>query len=133
MHEQNIVHRDIKPANLLLLPKNKDNNNNSIKMALIDFGSAADMDPIKTNFGFSKKYVGLEDPLRVAVSPNYEAPESYIRPSSSDRDAYKFDVYSTALIICQLLLNYLDEVTEAGFNQQLALKAQHDLDVITKA
>ena len=66
-------------------------------------------------------------------SPNYEAPESNIRPSSSDRDAYKFDVYCTALIICQLLLNYLDEVTEAGFNQQLALKAQHDLDVITKA
>ena len=26
-------------------------------------------------------------------------------------------------------MNYLDEVTEAGFNQQLALKAQHDLDV----
>ena len=120
IHNQKIVHRDIKPSNLLLLPNKQ--------MILIDFGSAADMEPISTNFGWSKRYVGLEDPTRVAVSPNYVAPETYIQPSDKD-DAFKFDVYSAALIICQLILNYLDEVTDAGFNQQFSIEAKNDLDV----
>ena len=121
IHSQKIVHRDIKPSNLLLLP-------NKQQMILIDFGSAADMEPIPTNFGWSKRYVGLDDPTRVAVSPNYVAPETYIQPSDKE-DAFKFDVYSAALIICQLILNYLDEVTDAGFNQQFSIEAKNDLDV----
>lgn len=32
---------------------------------------------------------------------------------------YQFDVFSSALIVCQLLFNYLDERTDAGFHQQL--------------
>jgi serine/threonine protein kinase len=41
---------------------------------------------------------------------------------------YQFDVFSAALIICQLLFNYLDERTDAGFHQQLE-DADWDLDL----
>jgi hypothetical protein len=41
---------------------------------------------------------------------------------------YQFDVFSAALIICQLLFNYLDERTDAGFHQQLE-DANWDLDL----
>jgi hypothetical protein len=38
-----------------------------------------------------------------------------------------FDVFSAALIMCQLLFNLLDERTDAGFTQQLR-EANYDLD-----
>ena len=47
---------------------------------VIDFGSAADIDPDETKknlFGFGGR-VGLEDGSRVAVSPIYAAPETFV-------------------------------------------------------
>lgn len=67
----------------------------------------------------------MEDDGRVAVSPIYAAPEIFIRPNYSPAN---FDVFSAALILCQLIFNLLDERTDAGFLQQLE-DSQFDLDV----
>jgi len=103
IHEHKIVHRDIKPGNLLV--------HDGIFL-LMDFGSAADLEPI----GLLSQRRGLEDGNRVAVSPIYCAPEVFI-------DIYDaptaFDIFSTGLLFSQLLFSYLDERTDAGFHQQL--------------
>jgi serine/threonine protein phosphatase PrpC/serine/threonine protein kinase len=108
IHSQGIVHRDLKPANLLVSGKEH-------CMVVIDFGSAADMEPISQMFPFGKRRIGLEDDS-VAISPIYAAPELYVKP---DRAPFAFDVYSLAMIFCQLLFNYLDIRTDAAFLQQL--------------
>jgi len=107
IHSKKIVHRDIKPGNLLI---NKEN-----RVVLIDFGSAADLEPAKKGF-FQKQYVGLEDGSRVAISPMYAAPETFVDLKNKPEN---FDVFSSALLYCQLLFNFLDERTDAGFHQQL--------------
>jgi len=116
VHSQGIVHRDLKPSNLLIDTANQ-------AIVLIDFGSAADMEPISKNFWGGTTRIGLEDD-RVAVSPIYAAPEIFIRP---DYSPFAFDVFSAALILSQLIFNLLDERTDAGFHQQLE-DAQFDLD-----
>lgn len=108
VHSQGIVHRDVKPGNLLC-----DASTNSLVM--IDFGSAADMDPVKTGI-FGTKRVGLEEDGRVALSPIYSAPEVYISPNESP---FAFDIFSAALVFSQLLFNYLDLITDSGFVQQI--------------
>ena len=103
IHEHQIVHRDIKPSNVLVQDGN---------LLLMDFGSAADLEPV----GIRKLRKGLENGNRVAVSPIYCAPEVFI-------DIYDaptaFDMFSTGLLFCQLMFSYLDERTDAGFHQQL--------------
>ena len=118
-HKMNIVHRDIKPENLLI-------DGHSQSFVLIDFGSAADMDPIKAKnvFSFGSR-VGLEDESRVAVSPVYSAPEIFVK---WDKSPLEFDVFSVGLIFCQLLFNLLDERTDAAFRQQV-IEANCDLDI----
>jgi len=116
IHSKGIVHRDIKPGNLLCDATTQ-------SLVLIDFGSAADMDPVSNGI-FGKKRVGLEDDGRAAVSPIYSAPEIYIKPT---RAPYAFDVFSAGLIFSQLLFNYLDERTDAGFVAQLK-DFDYDLD-----
>lgn len=109
VHSKQIVHRDVKPGNLLIT---KDG------VSLLDFGSAADMEPVEGKGLFRrKKYVGMDDEKRVAVSPVYAAPEIFI---DTKRGPLTFDVFSAALIYCQLLFGFLDERADAGFHQQLA-------------
>eukprot|EP00540_Astrosyne_radiata_P006569 CAMPEP_0116832662 /NCGR_PEP_ID=MMETSP0418-20121206/6014_1 /TAXON_ID=1158023 /ORGANISM="Astrosyne radiata, Strain 13vi08-1A" /LENGTH=864 /DNA_ID=CAMNT_0004462043 /DNA_START=501 /DNA_END=3095 /DNA_ORIENTATION=- len=119
IHGMKIVHRDMKPGNLLCDAKQK-------SLVLIDFGSAADMEPTKRRrLGFGGKIrVGLEEGNAVAVSPIYAAPEVFIKQDST---AFAFDVFSAALVFCQLLFNCLDERTDAGLHQQLE-DAGWDLD-----
>jgi serine/threonine protein kinase len=103
VHQNQIVHRDIKPSNLLVHDGN---------FVLMDFGSAADLEPI----GALKRRRGLENGSRVAVSPIYCAPEVFIELHVAPTS---FDIFSSGLLFCQLLFSYLDERTDAGFHQQL--------------
>lgn len=104
----------VKPGNLLCDPMNQ-------RLRLIDFGSAADLDPSQAPlsasniFSGGKVRVGLDEGI-VALSPVYAAPETFIKV---DDNPTSFDVFSSALIICQLLFNLFDERTDAGFYQQL--------------
>jgi serine/threonine protein kinase len=146
IHASNIVHRDIKPSNILIAP-NEDNskqqspgnapllststNHHPNKVILIDFGSAADLDPLSgvSSFSFpfssgSKKYVGLDvNEQKVAVSPLYCAPEIFIDPHKAP---LAFDLSSCGLLFCQFIFSYLDERSDAGFRQQLLIMANTD-------
>ena len=115
VHSNKIVHRDLKPSNLLIRQGTT---------YLIDFGSAADLEPASGGI-FRKTYVGLEDSNRVAISPIYAAPEVFVDRNDKPEN---FDVFSAALIYCQLLFNFLDERTDAGFHQQLANTNDWNLD-----
>jgi serine/threonine protein kinase len=114
VHDHNIVHRDVKPGNLLLSDGH---------VILIDFGSAADVDTA----GILKENIGWGD--RVSISPVYAAPEVFCDPN---RSAVNFDTFSVGLIACQLLFQYLDERTDAGFLQQLTA-VDNDLDAWLKS
>jgi len=111
-HEHKVVHRDVKPGNLLV---------GQGSLHLMDLGSAADLEPR----GLLRKRQGFSEGL-VQVSPIYAAPELFINPSIAS-EALRFDVFSAALMICQILFQYTDERTESGFRQQLAA-VDNDLD-----
>jgi serine/threonine protein kinase len=113
VHSHQIVHRDIKPGNVLVTTR---------KLVLLDFGSAADLEPVSR--GILKTRVGMEDGGRVAISPIYAAPEVFI---DLHRAPTAFDVFSAALLFCQLLFHYFDERTDAGFHQQLR-ETNYNLD-----
>lgn len=115
VHRHKIVHRDVKPANLLV---------HDLNILLMDFGSAADLEPSRT--GWNKQRVGLENGNRVAVSPVYAAPEIFIDVHDAPTS---FDVFSAGLIFCQLMFGYLEERVDAGFRQQLVEDADCDLNV----
>ena len=138
----NVVHRDVKPGNLLVVGPGGDGGGDRGKgsFVLIDFGSAADLDPPPPGrggvgwggggilqsglMGGSGGRIGLEDDGRVALSPIYSAPETFVRV---DRSPLNFDSFSAALVFCQLLLNLLDERADASFRQQLT-DCGYDLD-----
>ncbi|GKY90992.1 hypothetical protein MPSEU_000072000 [Mayamaea pseudoterrestris] len=103
LHSNSILHRDIKPGNILV---------SQDKLTLIDFGSAADLKKQSNGFFIT------ELDATVAVSPVYAAPEVFV-DASSPKDAVKFDCFSLALLYCQLLLQYTDDRTDAGFRAQL--------------
>ena len=111
IHDQEIIHRDVKPANLLVADG---------KLCLIDFGSAVDLETA----GVFKANIGLAE--TVATSPIYAAPELFV-DVSMPKSAVNFDCFSAALIFCQILFQYLDERTDAGFFRQLA-EADYSLD-----
>mmetsp|Transcript_13229 Transcript_13229/g.27192 ORF Transcript_13229/g.27192 Transcript_13229/m.27192 type:complete len:1069 (-) Transcript_13229:124-3330(-) len=128
IHSCNIVHRDLKPGNLLCDAVNQ-------RLRLIDFGSAADLDPspiapgdgsnpLGNLFSGGTQRVGLDEGI-VAVSPVYAAPETFIKPKDNP---LSFDVFSAALIMCQLIFNLLDERTDAGFHQKIE-NMGYDLDL----
>ena len=113
----------MKPGNLLCDAKNQ-------RLRLIDFGSAADIDPSPASalsasniFSGGKVRVGLDEGI-VALSPVYAAPETFVK---AEYNPTSFDVFSAALIVCQLLFNLLDERTDAGFCQQLK-EVDYNLD-----
>jgi len=105
VHDHKIVHRDIKPGNLLV---------HAGEFLLMDFGSAADLEPIPGSLIPRRR--GLEDGCRVAVSPIYCAPEVYIDVRDHPT---AFDIFSSGLLFSQLLFGYLEERMDAGFHQQL--------------
>lgn len=70
-----------------------------------------------------KRRVGFDEGI-AAISPIYSAPETFVK---LNENPLTFDVFSTALIMCQLLFNLLDERTDAGFTQQLR-EVDYDLD-----
>ena len=112
VHAHQIVHRDIKPSNLLV---------HNSSLILLDFGSAADLEPRRSGGwkvlgGGGSNYWGLEDGNRVAISPIYCAPEVFV---DRNRAPHAFDLFSSGLLFCQLLLGYLEERVDAGFHQQL--------------
>jgi serine/threonine protein phosphatase PrpC/serine/threonine protein kinase len=120
VNNANVCHRDVKPGNLIV----KSTAEGDSGFVLIDFGSAADIDPptdsattaFSSVVGGSGGRVGLEDDGRVALSPIYAAPEMFVR---WDRSPCEFDSFSTALVFTQLLFNLLDERADAAYRQQL--------------
>jgi len=117
LHDCIIVHRDIKPGNLLCDPANQ-------RLRLIDLGSAADIEPSPLpGIPFAQQRVGYDEGI-ASVSPVYCAPETFIKLNEKPMN---FDVFSAALIMCQLLFNLLDERTDAGFLQQIK-EVDYDLD-----
>lgn len=122
MSTNTFVSLSVKPGNLVCDPQNQ-------RIRLIDFGSAADLDPTAaplsaTNiFSGGKVRIGLDERI-VALSPVYAAPETFVK---IDSNPTSFDVFSSALILCQLIFNLLDERTDAGFYQQLK-DVEYNLD-----
>jgi serine/threonine protein kinase len=101
----------------------------------MDFGSAADLDTIGPG-PFAKK-IGLMD-QRVAISPIYAAPELFINADAGGGQYAKdvactFDCFSAGLLFCQLLFQYLDELTDTGFRQQLESAANWNLNIWLQA
>jgi len=117
LHDCIIVHRDIKPGNLLCDPTNQ-------RLRVIDLGSAADIEPSPMpGIPFAQQRVGYDEGI-ASVSPVYCAPETFVKLNEKPMN---FDVFSAALIMCQLLFNLLDERTDAGFLQQIK-EVDYDLD-----
>ena len=100
---------------------------------MIDFGSAADLDPPpKTSFSSSLfgalgvtngNRIGLDIDI-VAVSPIYSAPEVFVKLTESPKN---FDVFSCAMVFTQLLFSLYDQRTDAAFRQQLE-ESEFNLD-----
>lgn len=76
---------------------------------MIDFGSAADLDPSpvqsRTIFSGGTRRVGYDEGI-AAISPAYSAPETFIK---LNENPLAFDVFSAGLLMSQLLFNLLDE------------------------
>ena len=103
----------MKPGNLLCDGSNR-------RLRLIDFGSAADLDPspipsdkgnaLGNLFSGGMQRVGYDEGI-VAISPVYSAPETFVK---LEENPLAFDVFSAGLIMSQLLFNLLDERSELG-------------------
>lgn len=101
----------VKPGNLLCDKTNQ-------RLRLIDFGSAADLDPspitpgkgnaLDNLFSGGTQRVGYDEGI-VAISPVYSAPETFVKVNDNP---LSFDVFSAGLIMSQLLFNLLDERSE---------------------
>ena len=119
VHSKSIVHRDIKPANVLVSATHGKDGDVVPRLTLIDFGSAADLEH-PNNGGLLGRLLSATSgsPDTVAVSPVYAAPEVFV-DASMPRMAMTFDCFSLALLYLQLLFQYTDDRTDAGFRQQL--------------
>ena len=94
-------------------------------LVLIDFGSAADLEPPKKR-SFSSSLLGAMGVTNggrigleidsVCISPIYSAPEIFIDLKNSPKN---FDIFSCAMVLTQLLFGLFDERTDAAFRQQL--------------
>jgi hypothetical protein len=79
------------------------------------------------------------DDQRVAISPIYAAPELFINVDGGGGGQYAkdvactFDCFSAGMLFCQLLFQYLDEVTDTGFRQQLEFGAKWNLNTWLQA
>jgi hypothetical protein len=96
----------VKPGNLLCANQ---------RLYLIDFGSAADLDPspappgLGAIFSGGTRRVGYDGGIS-AISPVYCAPEVFVK---ANENPLAFDVFSAGLIMSQLMFNLLDERSES--------------------
>lgn len=103
-----MLHRllSVKPGNLLCDGSNQ-------RLRLIDFGSAADLDPSPKKGNAFESLLGGTQRVGydafVAISPIYSAPETFVK---LNENPLAFDVFSAGLIMSQLLFNLLDERSE---------------------
>ena len=92
----------MKPGNLLCDASNQ-------RLRIIDFGSAADLDPSPIpNIPFGTQRVGYDEGI-ASISPVYCAPETFVKLNDNP---CSFDVFSAGWIMSQLLFNLLDERSE---------------------
>eukprot|EP00804_Cyclotella_cryptica_P029524 CCRYP_011307-RA/>CCRYP_011307-RA protein AED:0.07 eAED:0.07 QI:87/0.5/0.66/1/0.5/0.33/3/952/2100 len=102
----NVVHRDIKLSNINCDSENK-------RLQLINFGGAVDLDP---NEG---KRVGLNTQSSNTATPG------------SIANSFAADSFSTAMVLCQLLFNLMDDASVKHFQEQIK-GASYDLDAWLK-
>lgn len=98
-HIKGVVHRDIKPNNLMV---------NSVgRVKILDFGIARRFDPDSTEITryYSEEKNQLEKNVFQPGTFNYMAPELLTGSSVG----VECDIYSTALVLCKMLLGSLPE------------------------
>ncbi|CAI0434074.1 unnamed protein product [Linum tenue] len=110
-HSRNVTHRDIKPENMVVCFEDAEtgrclkgvpsgDRNYTIKMRIIDFGSAVD--------DFTMKHLyGSSGPTRAEQTFEYSPPEAFLNASwhqepSSRR--LKYDMWSVGVVILELIL-----------------------------
>jgi len=103
----NIVHRNINFSNLNCDCLNR-------RLQLINFGGAVDLDPKEG------KRIGLDTP-----STNDAIPGSIA-------NSFAEDTCATAMVLCQLLFNLMDDVSRDSFQAQIKA-ASYDLDAWLKS
>ncbi|GMH87485.1 hypothetical protein TL16_g10872 [Triparma laevis f. inornata] len=109
LHDEGIVHRDVKPENVMV-----DVGGN---LRIIDLGSAAVCFSQKKSFNpFKSSKIGLDD-NKVAISPTFAAPETFVDLRSNPLG---FDVFSIGfLFLCICFRMGHDERLMSSFRQQL--------------
>ncbi|CAN1176970.1 Probable inactive protein kinase At3g63330 [Linum perenne] len=110
-HSRNVTHRDIKPENMVVCFEDTETGrclkgvpsgykNYTVKMRVIDFGSAVD------NFTM-KHFYGSSGPSRAEQTYEYSPPEAFLNASWHQEPPsrrLKYDMWSVGVVILELIL-----------------------------